>query len=53
MNQEQILGIIRHALTLAGGVLLSVGIGDPESMLEVTGGIVILVGLVWSWFKNK
>ena len=52
MNQ-QVLGIIRHALTTIGGVLLAVGIGDPESMLEVTGGIVTLVGIIWSWFKNK
>jgi hypothetical protein len=54
MTKEQILGIIRHALTFAGGVLITRGIIDEATFTELSGAALTLVGGIWSVIaKNK
>jgi len=53
MGKEQILGLIRHILTFAGGILVSKGLIDETNSLELAGTIVSLVGTVWSVLSKK
>lgn len=51
-TQEQILGFIRHALTLAGGALITQGYADETQLMEAVGAVITLIGFAWS-FRNK
>lgn len=53
MTREQILGIVRHALTFVGGVLVAKGFANEASITELIGSAMTLVGAVWSVVKNK
>jgi hypothetical protein len=53
MKQEQVLGIIRHALTFVGGILIIKGIATEAVTNEVIGAVITAVGAVWSLIKNK
>lgn len=54
MNKEQVIGIVRHSLTFIGGLLIMKGIIDESTSNEVIGGIITLVGTIWSIVeKNK
>lgn len=48
MNQEQVMGIIRHILTFVGGIVVMKGLVDEAVVLEITGGVLTLVGGIWS-----
>lgn len=52
MNKEQILGIVRHVLTVVGGALVAKGFIDESVLLEGVGLITSIIGFVWS-FKAK
>jgi hypothetical protein len=53
MNKEKILGIVRHTLTFVGGILIWKGIVDETIVTEIVGGVVTLVGAIWSIFDKK
>lgn len=53
MSKERILGIIRHTLTFVGGIVVMKGLIDESTATELVGGIVTLVGLIWSVFDKK
>ena len=54
MNKSMILGIVRHGLTTAGGVLVSKGVIDDAGWSEAVGAIVTLIGVGWSiWEKHQ
>ena len=54
LTKEQVIGIIRHSMTFVGGLLLMKGIVDEALLSELTGGIITLVGTIWSIVeKNK
>lgn len=53
MNKEQILGFIRHGLTLFGGVLITNGMIDEEMLTEVVGALVTIIGFGWSLISKK
>jgi hypothetical protein len=54
LTKEQVIGIIRHSLTFVGGLLIMKGIVDETTLTEVTGGVIALVGTIWSIIeKNK
>ena len=54
LTKEQVIGIIRHSMTFIGGLLLMKGIVDEALLSELTGGIITLVGTIWSIVeKNK
>jgi hypothetical protein len=48
LTKEQVLGIIRHALTFVGGILVMRGIVDETIVTEIVGGVMTLTGAVWS-----
>lgn len=48
MTQEQVLGIVRHALTFVGGILVLKGFTTDVAFLEISGLITTAVGAVWS-----
>ena len=51
--KEQTLGLIRHVLTFVGGILVTKGLIDDATSLEIVGGIVTIVGAAWSVFSKK
>jgi hypothetical protein len=53
MKKEQILGIIRHALTFIGGILVIKGITTETVSNEVIGTLITAIGAVWSVISNK
>jgi hypothetical protein len=54
LTQEQVLGIVRHALTFIGGIVVMRGLVDETIVTEVIGSIVTLTGAIWSIVaKNK
>jgi hypothetical protein len=48
MKKEQIIGIIRHILTFAGGVIIAKGLATDAVILELIGSVTTLIGGVWS-----
>jgi hypothetical protein len=51
MNRDQVMSIIRQILMFGGGVAVSRGWIDSETLLAVVGAIVALAGTAWSlWF---
>ncbi len=52
-TQDQILGFIRHALTLAGGALVTNGMFTESELLEAVGAASTLIGFFWSWAAKK
>lgn len=48
LTQEQVLGILRHVLTTIGGVMVSKGVMEETMMVEATGAIITLIGVIWS-----
>jgi hypothetical protein len=52
-SKEQILGFVRHALTLAGGALIAQGLFTEAELLEAVGAASTLIGFVWSWLDKK
>lgn len=47
-RKEEILGLIRHALTFAGGFAVSADLLDNSSLDVVVGSIVSLLTAAWS-----
>jgi hypothetical protein len=52
MQKEKVLGIIRHSLTFVGGLLVMKGLVDEALSTEIIGGIITLVGSIWSIFDK-
>jgi len=48
MSQEQLLGILRHVLTFAGGIAVAQGKIDNATVETIIGAVVTLGGAVWS-----
>ena len=52
MNNEVLIGIFRHVLTILGGYLVSSGKLDPSSAETVVGAVTALAGVGLS-IKHK
>lgn len=48
LTREQVLGIARHTLTFIGGIVVMKGYADEATVTQIVGGIVTLIGAVWS-----
>ena len=48
MKKDQILGLIRHLLTFAGGVIVARGYGSDAIVGELIGGAMTIIGGLWS-----
>lgn len=53
MTQEQILGFIRHGLTLFGGIFITNGVLDEAMLGEIVGALMTLIGFGWSFIAKK
>ena len=53
MSKDIILGLIRHLLTFAGGTLIAKGIADQAEVSELIGGIMTVIGVIWSMASKK
>ena len=53
MSKEQILGVLRHILTFAGGILVFRGVLDESMLQELIGGVITLSGTIWSIIVKK
>jgi hypothetical protein len=51
--KDQLLGLIRHALTFVGGIIVAKGVIDANLSEELIGGVMTLVGGVWSVINKK
>ena len=48
-----IAGLIRHALTTAGGALVTHGALSTDEMSAAIGAVITLIGIVWSALSKK
>ena len=46
--KQKTLGIVRHALTFLGGVLVTQGVIDDAIFAELFGAAMTIIGGVWS-----
>ena len=54
MKKEQILGIIRHALTAIGGSAVILGYYYESTVTQIRAVLMTTIGFVWSVVdKNK
>ena len=53
LTKEQILGIVRHALTFVGGIVVMKGLVDETLVTEIIGGAMTLTGAIWSIIDKK
>ena len=53
LSKEQILGIVRHTLTFAGGILVMKGLVDEATVAQIIGGVMTLAGTIWSVIEKK
>jgi len=51
--QEKVLGIVRHAFTFIGGLVVTKGFIDESLYLELSGAILTLIGGIWSVLSKK
>lgn len=52
MNPE-LAGLIRHALTMVGAVLVTRGYTDATAMDAIVGGVLAVVGVAWSMWAKR
>jgi hypothetical protein len=50
---DKILGLIRHVLTFVGGIIVAKGLAESSLTEEIIGGILTVVGGVWSVISKK
>ena len=48
MSRAVVLGVIRHSLTFAGGILVAKGILEQGLLTEIVGGLMTAIGGIWS-----
>lgn len=48
-----VLGIIRHALTFGGGILVAKGLIEESLVQELSGSLITLIGGIWSVLQKK
>ena len=54
LTKDHLLGIVRHSMTFIGGLMVAKGMIDEAMIPELTGGLITLVGAIWSIVvKNK
>ncbi len=51
--KDQVLGLVRHALTFIGGIIVAKGLVDENLSQEVIGGVMTVVGAIWSIVSKK
>lgn len=52
MKKEQVISLVRHLLSVLGGLALAYGLANSELIANVSGVVLGLTALIWS-FKEK
>ena len=52
-QKEQAWGVIRHILTFGSGIIVANGVLDDAAAQSVIGGIMALIGAIWSISAKK
>jgi hypothetical protein len=53
MTKDIMMGLIRHILTFLGGTIIAKGVADEATMTELIGGVMTVIGAVWSISSKK
>jgi hypothetical protein len=53
MNQAVLLGLLRHALTFGGGLVVSYGVIDAGVVESGVGAVITLAGILLSVFAPE
>lgn len=53
ISLDQLQGILRHLFTFGGGFLITKGYIDEESLQQISGLVISLVGVIWSVASKK
>jgi uncharacterized membrane protein YebE (DUF533 family) len=53
MDQDTILGIVRHVLTTAGGALVANGVLTGGQLQDAVGAVIALGGIAWSIYQKR
>lgn len=53
MNKDQILSIVRTVLKTAGAALVTKGVISDTGLESVIGGLITIIGIVWSHYDNS
>lgn len=48
VNKEQVMGLVRHALTFVGGCMVANGILTDAMSADIVGACMALIGTIWS-----
>jgi hypothetical protein len=48
LNPDQLLGIIRHSLSIIGGVLIAFGYASEGIVETIIGSVIALTSAIWS-----
>ncbi len=51
--KQQTLGIIRHALTFIGGIIVMKGLVDEATVAEISGLAMTFIGAIWSVLDKR
>lgn len=52
MTREDVLAVIRHLLTSAGGALVANGVLTAAQLQDGVGAVIVLIGIGWSLFNK-
>ena len=50
---QETLGVIRHALTAAGGGLIANGAVTADQWQAIVGGVIAVLGVAWSIYQKR
>ena len=53
VRKEQIMGLVRHALTFIGGVLVAKGLASDGQVMDIVGMGITTFASVWSVLAKK
>lgn len=53
MNKDQLLSIVRHALTATGGILVTLGVTAESVSQDLLGGGLLITGVIWALIHNS
>lgn len=60
MTQDQLMGLMRQVIPIVGGLLVSIGFLNPETVAKITGlwaqiggGVIVVVGGIWAFMANS
>ncbi len=53
MDMDQVLNIVRSVLKVGGGMVVADGLATSDQWVSISGGLVALIGTVWSYLVSR